>query len=83
MTAPVTAVIGLGCGAFTGGYGAVDEGECVSTIQHALDIGSNLVDVADFYRKAGRAGHHRTTGRGLDRHARRHALRRSWKTDRH
>ena len=50
MTAPVTAVIGLGCGAFTGGYGAVDEGECVSTIQHALDIGSNLVDVADFYR---------------------------------
>lgn len=46
---PGSAGIGLGCGAFTGGYGLVDEGDIVRTVQHALDIGVTMLDIADFY----------------------------------
>lgn len=46
---PATPPVGLGCRALTGGYGPVDEDEAVRTIQHALDIGITLFDVADFY----------------------------------
>lgn len=35
--------------AMSGAYGAVDETECVSTIQAALDAGVTLLDTADFY----------------------------------
>ncbi|HEX6472680.1 MAG TPA: aldo/keto reductase [Streptosporangiaceae bacterium] len=41
--------IGLGCGAFTGGYGVVDEEEIITTVQHALNIGITMFDLADFY----------------------------------
>jgi aryl-alcohol dehydrogenase-like predicted oxidoreductase len=41
--------MGLGCGAFSGGYGAVDEEEIVTTVQHALNIGITMFDLADFY----------------------------------
>jgi aryl-alcohol dehydrogenase-like predicted oxidoreductase len=46
---PNSPVIGLGSRAFTGGYGPVDEEEAIRTIQHALNIGIALFDVADFY----------------------------------
>lgn len=57
-----SSAIGLGCGAFSGGYGLVDEGESIRTIQHALDIGITIIDIADFYR-AGDV--ERTVGRAI------------------
>jgi aryl-alcohol dehydrogenase-like predicted oxidoreductase len=44
-----SAAIGLGCGAFAGGYGFVDRSEIAKTVRHALDIGVAMLDTADFY----------------------------------
>lgn len=41
--------IGLGCMSLSGVYGAADDAESVSLIQHAIDIGINHVDTADMY----------------------------------
>jgi aryl-alcohol dehydrogenase-like predicted oxidoreductase len=57
-----SSAIGLGCGAFSGGYGLVDEGESIRTIQHALDIGITMIDIADFY---GAGDVERTVGRAI------------------
>lgn len=45
----ISSPIGLGCGAFTGVYGLVGEEETIRTIQHALNIGITMFDIADFY----------------------------------
>jgi aryl-alcohol dehydrogenase-like predicted oxidoreductase len=59
---PALPAIGLGCRAFSGGYGPVDKDETVRTIQHALNIGITLFDVADFY---GSGEAERTLGRAI------------------
>lgn len=41
--------IGLGCMSLSGVYGAADDAESVSLIQHAIDIGINHLDTADMY----------------------------------
>lgn len=64
----VPPAIGLGCAAFSGGYGPVREGAIIRTVQHALDMGATLLDLADHYgggmveRTVGRA----ITGRRAD-----------------
>jgi aryl-alcohol dehydrogenase-like predicted oxidoreductase len=45
----VSTPIGLGCLAFTGGYGPVSRAESVRTVRHALGIGITMLDIADFY----------------------------------
>ena len=46
---PMTSAIGLGCMTMTSIYGAVDEAECIATIQAALDAGVNFLDTSDAY----------------------------------
>jgi aryl-alcohol dehydrogenase-like predicted oxidoreductase len=41
--------LGLGCMAFSGGYGAPDDAESIATIHAALDAGITYLDSADFY----------------------------------
>jgi aryl-alcohol dehydrogenase-like predicted oxidoreductase len=41
--------IGYGAMVLEGYYGAADETSAVDTIRHALDIGVNFIDTADFY----------------------------------
>ncbi|KAB8178274.1 aldo/keto reductase [Microbispora catharanthi] len=41
--------VGLGCMGMSGGYGAVDRADCVTTIRRAVDLGVTLLDTADFY----------------------------------
>lgn len=41
--------LGLGCAGMSGLYGAADRGECIATIQAAVDYGFNLLDTGDFY----------------------------------
>lgn len=43
----VSSAIGLGSLAFTGCYGRVDKAEWVRTVQHALDLGVTMLDLAD------------------------------------
>src|SRR5918999_187855 len=57
-----SSAIGLGSGAFAGGYGVVDRTEITKTIGHALDIGIAMVDTADFY---GGGEVERLIGRGI------------------
>ena len=46
---PAVPVLGLGCMAMTGSYGARDAGEALRTIHHAVDRGVTLIDTADMY----------------------------------
>lgn len=46
---PRVGAIGYGAMVLEGYYGAADELEAVRTLQHALDIGVNLLDSADAY----------------------------------
>ena len=48
--------IGLGCMSMSGYYGAQDDGECISTIHRALDLGVNLLDTSSNYGE----GHNQT-----------------------
>ncbi|MGH6912815.1 MAG: aldo/keto reductase [Geminicoccales bacterium] len=41
--------IGLGCMGMTPIYGEPDEGECIATIQRAIELGATLIDTADAY----------------------------------
>ena len=43
------AAAGLGCMAFSGGYGKADYAESIATIHAALDAGLSLLDTGDFY----------------------------------
>jgi aryl-alcohol dehydrogenase-like predicted oxidoreductase len=45
----ISSSIGLGCMAFTGNYGRIEEAEIISQIQQALDIGISMLDMADSY----------------------------------
>lgn len=45
----ISSSIGLGCMAFTGNYGRIEEAEIIRRIQQALDIGISLLDMADSY----------------------------------
>ena len=44
-----TSIIGLGCMAMAGLYGAADEKECIATIHEAIDTGVTFIDTADAY----------------------------------
>lgn len=46
---PRVSALGLGCMAFSGGYGAPDDAESIATIHAALDAGINYLDSGDFY----------------------------------
>jgi len=46
---PHFSAIGYGAMVLEGYYGAADETSAVDTIRHALDIGVNFIDTADFY----------------------------------
>lgn len=46
---PAVPVLGLGCMAMTGSYGARDGQEALRTIHHAADRGVTLIDTADMY----------------------------------
>jgi Aldo/keto reductase family len=45
--------IGLGCWGMSGTYGPADEQEFEATLLHALDLGMDLIDTADFYGEDG------------------------------
>ncbi len=46
---PRVSALGLGCMAFSGGYGAPDDAESIATIHAALDAGISYLDSGDFY----------------------------------
>ena len=41
--------IGLGYMGMTPIYGQPDEGECIATVQRAVDLGVTMIDTADMY----------------------------------
>lgn len=45
----ISSSIGLGCLAFTGNYGRIEEAEIIRRIQQALDIGISMFDMSDSY----------------------------------
>jgi aryl-alcohol dehydrogenase-like predicted oxidoreductase len=46
---PHTSILGLGCMAMSGSYGATDDTESIATIHAALDASITLLDTGDFY----------------------------------
>ena len=46
---PRVSALGLGCMAFSGGYGVADDAESIATIRAALDAGITYLDSGDFY----------------------------------
>ena len=46
---PRVSALGLGCMAFSGGYGTPDDAESIATIRAALDAGITYLDSGDFY----------------------------------
>lgn len=46
---PRVSALGLGCMAFSGGYGVPDDAESIATVHAALDAGITYLDAADFY----------------------------------
>ncbi|OQS44741.1 aldo/keto reductase [Chromobacterium haemolyticum] len=46
---PSVSALGLGCMGMSAFYGAHDDAESLSTLNHALDRGVNLLDTADMY----------------------------------
>lgn len=46
---PVVGVQGLGCMGMSEFYGASDDAESLATLEHAIDMGINLIDTADMY----------------------------------
>lgn len=54
--------LGLGCMGMSPVYGRPDTSEAIATIHHALDIGVNLFDTADFY---GNGGNEKLVGKAL------------------
>ena len=58
----VVSAIGLGCASLSSAYGPADDEESVTTIQHAIDTGINLLDTSDAYGN----GHNETiVGRAI------------------
>lgn len=47
----MSSAVGLGTGAFTGGYGPVTKHECARVIRLAVDMGVTMIDTADFYAR--------------------------------
>ncbi len=45
--------VGLGCMSMTPIYGEPDEGECIATVQRAIELGITLIDTADMYGGGG------------------------------
>jgi aryl-alcohol dehydrogenase-like predicted oxidoreductase len=41
--------VGLGCMGMTPIYGQPDEGECIATVQRAVELGVTMIDTADMY----------------------------------
>ena len=48
-TGQAVSVVGFGCWAMGGGWGAVDERDAVKAVHKALDLGINLFDTANIY----------------------------------
>ena len=57
---PEVSAVGLGCMAFSGTYGPVNDSESVATIHEALERGVTLLDTGDFYGR----GHNELLLRG-------------------
>jgi aryl-alcohol dehydrogenase-like predicted oxidoreductase len=59
---PAVGAIGYGAMVLEGYYGEADESQGMRTIQHALDVGLNLIDTADAY---GQGHNERLVGRAI------------------
>jgi aryl-alcohol dehydrogenase-like predicted oxidoreductase len=46
---PAISALGLGCMAFSGGYGNVNDADSIATVDAALDAGISYLDTGDFY----------------------------------
>jgi len=46
---PLVSAIGYGAMVLEGYYGSAEENEAIATVQHALDVGTTLIDTADAY----------------------------------